>query len=106
MKPRTKRQRPWLTIVLAAFILVPAFLGFGTKLREFIILYWGDHEGAFTLMPLLNYLLASVGFFFLFCWALMHGMFRDIEKPKYTMLDQEHELDAEEESEAEYAEWN
>jgi hypothetical protein len=30
----------------------------------------------------------------LFCWAVMHGMFRDIETPKYTMLEIEHSLDA------------
>ena len=43
----------------------------------------------------MNYLLASLGFFFLFCWAIYHGMFRDIEAPKYTMLENERMLDDE-----------
>ena len=43
----------------------------------------------------MNYLLASLGFFFLFCWAIGHGMFRDIERPKYTMLENERRLDVE-----------
>jgi hypothetical protein len=43
-----------------------------------------------------NYLLASLGFFCLFLWAILHGMFRDIEQPKTTMLETERMLDEEE----------
>ena len=88
-------------IVLALVILVPALLGFGTKFVDFLILV-RDEEGAFTVMPILNYLLVSFGFLLLFGWAVLHGMFRDIERPKYTMLDNEKRLD--EESEREHAE--
>ncbi|REK10311.1 MAG: cbb3-type cytochrome oxidase assembly protein CcoS [Planctomycetota bacterium] len=42
---------------------------------------------------MLNYLLASLGFLFLFGWAVMSGMFHDIERPKYTMLENEARLD-------------
>jgi hypothetical protein len=42
----------------------------------------------------LNYLLASMGFLCLFGWAAMHGMFRDVEQPKVTMLENEARLDA------------
>ena len=31
----------------------------------------------------------------LFWWGIMHGMFRDIERPKYTMLENERKLDEE-----------
>ncbi|MEI7685955.1 MAG: hypothetical protein WCL32_13090 [Planctomycetota bacterium] len=77
-----------------SFFLLPAFLGFGNKFREFLMLV-GDEDGAFALMPVMNYLLASVGFFFLLCWATMHGMFRDIEKPKETLMANERFLDEE-----------
>ncbi len=72
--------------------------GFGSKFVEFVALVWGDEavavEGAFAVSPIVNYLLASLGFLCLFGWAAAHGMFHDIEKPKRTMLDIEEKLDA------------
>jgi hypothetical protein len=38
--------------------------------------------GSFTVVPILNYLLASAAFT-VFGWAVLHGMFRDIERQKY-----------------------
>jgi hypothetical protein len=43
---------------------------------------------------MMNYLLASLGFFFLLLWAAARGMFRDIERPKYEMLERERLLDS------------
>jgi hypothetical protein len=95
MRPElSPRPRTWLTVVLALVILLPALFGFGTKFREFLLLV-GDEDGAFTVLPILNYLLVSLGFIGLFLWAVLHGMFRDIEKPKYRMLLNEQRLDAE-----------
>jgi hypothetical protein len=96
------RRRSRLTMLLAVVILVPALLGFGKKFLEFLALL-GDKDGAFAVLPVLNYLLASAGFLMLFFWAIMHGMFRDIEKPKFTMLETEHRID--EEIAAERALW-
>ena len=90
-----QRPRPVVTAILAVIILVPALIGFATKFREFLLLV-GDEEGGFTVMPVLNYLLVSFGFLLLFAWALMHGMFSDIEKPKFTMMENERILDEEE----------
>jgi len=45
---------------------------------------------------MVNYLLATTGFFCLFGWALIHGMFREIEGPKQRMLETEAWLDAQE----------
>lgn len=84
-----------LTALFALVILVPALYGFGTKFREFLHLY-AREDGAFTLVPILNYLLASAGFLMLLLWAMFHGMFRNIEGPKYTMLKNERLLDEEE----------
>jgi hypothetical protein len=80
-------------LLFALAVLVPSLLGFGTKFLEFIALYRGDVEGAFAISPILNYLLASLGFLLLFGWAAMSGMFHDIEAPKYTMLENEALLD-------------
>ena len=50
-------------------------------------------DGGFAMVPVMNYLLVSIGFFLLFCAAILHGMFRDIEKPKRDMLEKEWVLD-------------
>jgi hypothetical protein len=91
----TRRSQIITTIVFALVILIPSMYGFANKFREFILLYRGDVDGVFAITPIVNYLLASLGFFFLFCWAVAHGMFRDIEKPKYAMLENERRLDLE-----------
>ncbi len=85
--PRSHRLRNWVTLLLALLILIPSLWGFGSKFLEFIAIYRGDVDGAFAVAPILNYLLASLGFLLLFCWAVMNGMFHDIEAPKYTMLE-------------------
>ena len=82
-----------LMILLALGILVPSLWGFGTKLLEFVALARGEADGAFAVTPLANYLLASSGFLLLFFWAALNGMFHDIERPKYTMLENEEWLE-------------
>jgi hypothetical protein len=95
-QPRTtSRAQVLTTIGFALLILVPSMLGFGNKLREFILLARGDVDGVFAITPVVNYLLASLGFFCLFFWAIYQGMFRDIEAPKFTMLENERKLDEE-----------
>jgi len=91
----TRRSQVVTTIIFALVILIPSFLGFANKFREFILIYRGEVDGVFAITPIVNYLLASLGFFFLLCWAIGHGMFRDIEQPKYTMLENERQLDVE-----------
>ena len=91
---RSNRRMRIVVLLMAVGILVPSLYGFGTKFLEFVALYRGDVEGAFAVTPILNYLLASTGFLLLFVWAVLNGMFRDVERPKYTMLENEQRLDA------------
>lgn len=91
---RVARMRRWVTGALAVAILIPSLWGFGSKFVEFVAIYRGEADGAFAVSPILNYLFASFGFLCLFGWAAMHGMFRDIESPKYAMLENERRLDA------------
>ncbi len=93
MSRPSSRGRRIFVLLMAAAVLLPSLYGFGTKFLEFIALYRGDVEGAFAISPILNYLLASLGFLFLFGWAALGGMFRDFEEPKYTMLENEARLD-------------
>jgi hypothetical protein len=90
---RRPSRKPYLiTALFAVVILVPALDGFGKKFYEFVVIYRSE-EGSFALVPILNYLLASAGFFLVIAWAALRGMFRDIEAPKFTMLADEEYLD-------------
>lgn len=80
------------TIVFALMVLVPSMLGFIAKFIELVAVLEGDADGVFAITPILNYLLASLGFFCMLIWATQRGMFRDIESGKCAMLDQEAEL--------------
>lgn len=91
--PVESRLRSVVTLLLAFAILLPSLWGFGTKFYEFVILAGGDVDGVFAVTPVVNYLLASLGFLCLLGWAAAHGMFHDIEQPKRTMLDIERQLD-------------
>jgi hypothetical protein len=88
-----KPWQPWVRSLIAAAFLGPCLWGFGSKLFELVIVWQGDPEGAFAVAPIVNYLLASAGFLLLLGWAIFNGMFRDIELPKYSMLENERRLD-------------
>jgi hypothetical protein len=68
-------------------------LGFAAKFIEFMHTFGGDTEGVFAITPMVNYLLASLGFFCMLLWATVNGMFRDVERPKETMLERDAALD-------------
>ncbi|MFO1041654.1 MAG: hypothetical protein U0941_07710 [Planctomycetaceae bacterium] len=90
--PKNRRHH-LITALLALAVLTPSLYGFAGKFIEFIHIYRGESDGVFAITPILNYLLASVGFFCLFCWAMMQGMFHNVEGPKQVMLDNEARLD-------------
>lgn len=96
--PSGTPSRSWawtITVVFAVLILIPSMLGFVMKFGELMELTSsGDgSDGGFAITPVVNYLLASAGFFFMLLWAAANGMFRDLEQPKYLMLQNERELD-------------
>ena len=93
MTKRTSRFQVRLTLLLAVLILIPSGYGFVGKFIELIRVYRGEADGAFATAPMMNYLLASLGFFCLLLWAGAHGMFHDIESPKYELLQHEELLD-------------
>jgi hypothetical protein len=90
-----------VTLVLGVLILIPSMLGFVMKFLEFAKLARQTSggagpagEGGFAVTPIVNYVCASAGFLLLLLWAAVNGMFRDLEHPKYAMLLNEKELDA------------
>ncbi len=53
----------------------------------------GSQALASFLIPVLNYLVVALGFAGLFLWAYFSGQFRDIEGPKYRMLQMQEGID-------------
>lgn len=90
---QARRLQTWTTIIMAVLILLPSMYGFIGKFIEFVHIYRGTQGGSFAVAPIMNYLLASAGFFFMLLWASWNGMFRDVELPKQQMLENEAELD-------------
>jgi hypothetical protein len=88
------RRKTWITVAMAILILIPSLYGFAGKFIEFIHIYRGTGGGEFAVAPILNYLLASTGFFCMLLWASWNGMFRDVERPKYDFLANEARIDA------------
>ena len=96
------RARKFLWIFSVAMVAI-AGSAFLFKLVEFIATATTegpDALGSF-LIPVLNYLLVAAGFFCLFLWAYFTGQFRDLEAPKYRMLEMQDEIDAMELAEGE-----
>ena len=86
---RFKRFVLWLVFIA---ILVPGGYGFIEKFIQFVRTLNTAEGGGFTIVPICNYLLMAMGFGCLLAWAITHGMLRDVEKPKYTMLENERRL--------------
>jgi hypothetical protein len=92
------RGHRWFLLIFTLLFILPAGVGFSYKLYEFINVSGLKaegrfEEGRFALIPLMNYLLMFAGMFCLLLWAIYNGMFKDVESPKYTMLESERRLD-------------
>jgi len=95
MIPKVESRAKRITIVVMAIcILVPGAYGFIEKLIQFVRTLNNDSGAGFTIIPISNYFLIAAGMACMLAWAIANGMFHDIEKPKYTMLEREAELDA------------
>ncbi len=92
-------------VVLLVFVLITfvAAIFFGYKFYQLIRVAMYEPDGAFAVTPIVNYLLAGIGFLCMLGWATYNGMFRDIERPKITMLEIDARLDAAEQAAQEEA---
>lgn len=95
-----KRKNHDFVVFFGVFILMAGFLGFGYKLLEMIQSIFDSETYRFTLTPVLTYLCVAAGFFCIVLVQVLRGIFKDIERPKYRMLEMEAEYDAQEEREA------
>ena len=91
-RSRTSTIALW---TVAALVLVPAWYGFIEKFIQFVRIpaVETDEGGGFIIIPIVNYLMVTAGMTCLLVWAVANGMFRDIERPKYTLLERDVLLD-------------
>ena len=97
-KPRSPKSGRWFLWIFGPTVIVVAGTAFIFKLTEFILVATNegpDAMGTF-LIPVMNYLLVAAGFLCLFLWAYFTGQYRDVEAPKYRMLEMQAEIDREE----------
>lgn len=75
------------------FLVLCAGLGFAYKLLEFSREALESETASFAVVPLVVYALMALGFASLFIWAALRGQFRDVEGPKYRLLEEEERHD-------------
>jgi len=93
--PISRGARRFLWVFSIA-MLVTAGTAFLFKLIEFAYSFTGDQPLRFAILPVITYLIVAAGFACLFFWAYLTGQFKDVEAPKYRMLEMQDEIDARE----------
>jgi cbb3-type cytochrome oxidase maturation protein len=95
-RPPSRGARRFLWI-FSILMVVTAGSAFIFKLIEFFVTATREGPSALGsfLIPVLNYLLVAAGFLLLFLWAYFSGQFRDVEAPKYRMLEMQEQFDRE-----------
>ena len=93
-EPREASRRP----VLVFFVLAVTAAGgmFCFKLFSFMRTIKRDELIGFAFDPIMIYAFVAMGFLCLLAWAFLTGQFRDVEGPKYEMLER---FDAQERAE-------
>jgi len=80
-------------ILFAVFVLLIAGVGFIYKMTEFAATIANDDIEGFGAMAVGTYLIGVVPIVFLTLWAVVTGKFRDIERPKFRMLEIDREIE-------------
>lgn len=84
----------YLAIFVAMIVaMIVAGVGFVYKMIEFALTIGGDEVAGFGAVAIGTYLIGMLPLVFFTLWAVASGHFRDIERPKYRMLEIQAELD-------------
>ena len=75
----------WFTTAIIAM----AGAGFLFKLYEFVQSLDDSAAMGFAIVPLASYFLTGAGFLMLLIWSATRGAFKDVEAPKYRMMELE-----------------
>ena len=57
------------------------------KLSQFLATIRKDELAGFAFDPIIVYGVVAAGFLFMLAWAFLSGQFKDVESPKYEMLE-------------------
>ncbi len=95
---RARRRQGWslrnvAVITFAVVVLVVAGLGFAYKMTEFAMTIVNDDVQGFGAAAVSVYLIGIVPIMFLTLWAVFTGKFRDIEQPKFRLLELDREIE-------------
>jgi hypothetical protein len=92
-----KKGKEWgkdeTIIIFGAFVLAAGAFGFGYKFLDFAKALFSTDFVSFAVMPMFVYIIVTTGFFFLFLWSVLKGDLRNIEQPKYRMLELEEQYE-------------
>ncbi|MFQ5752172.1 MAG: hypothetical protein ACE5HI_09270 [bacterium] len=83
------------TIIFSVSILVVLLGGFGFlyKIIEFARTYLKDDLKSFGAISVVSYFVGILGILFFTLWGIFKGHFKNIERPKYRMLELDEEID-------------
>jgi len=84
---RRPTARTVAVVGFAAAILLIAGFGFIYKMTEFALTIVKDDIEGFGAVAVAIYLIGILPIVFITLWAILTGRFRDIERPKYRMLE-------------------
>ncbi len=73
--------------VVTVLVVVVAGMAFVYKMTEFAMTISDDDVAGFGAASVMTYLLGMLPLLFLTLWAALSGRLRDIEAPKYRMLE-------------------
>ena len=84
----TRNEAP-IRAIHTLFILAITAAGcmFVFKLFNFLKTIKKDELAGFAFDPLMVYGFVAMGFLFMLAWAYLSGQFRDVERPKYEMIE-------------------
>jgi hypothetical protein len=85
--------RGLVVFVFAIAVMAIAGLGFVYKMAEFTVTIVEDDIAGFGAVAVATYLIGMVPIVFVTLWAVVTGRFRDIERPKYRLLELDEEIE-------------
>jgi hypothetical protein len=77
----------------ALVVMLVAGLGFAYKMTEFALTMVHDEVAGFGAVAVANYLIGMLPLVFLTLWGVLSGKFRDIEAPKFRLLELDREIE-------------
>jgi hypothetical protein len=86
--------RSWFLIVFCTAVVVIAGSAMVYKMTEFTMTIIKDDISGFGVVALAVYFTGMLPLLFLTLWGICAGHFRDIEGPKYRMLELDDEIEA------------